>query len=111
MKKSIIPLLSFALMFALAALNSAFISQKTEGAQDMLYWYAVSYENNDDGQIESPSDIRFGGVARTPSYADMNDGCAGSGEHCLRGFAAPLSTNPAVYPITSTGAQQTLKTP
>ncbi|MBL7739088.1 MAG: hypothetical protein JNK14_07705 [Chitinophagaceae bacterium] len=86
--------------------SSFTVDNKNKNAPFEVYeWYEVTY----DGQYESTgaatSNLVFS--AQTKNYAESNDGCSGSGRHCLRGF---LSTNiPASFPSTDTPDETTPK--
>lgn len=100
------------IVFALTLIAFQGMSNSATTDDEEYFWYTVTYdEDNPTGAILSPSDIRFSGLAQTETYADLNDGCSGTTQHCLRGFTSQLTTNPAMYPISAVGQKQTLKTP
>lgn len=102
MNKMLIGLVAIILAAGLSAfaIHSNKVQHQSELAS--LYWYEVTYDEDfPEGVIMNSGDVRFGGVGQTESYADANDGCSGTTKHCLRGFAAPLSSFPSTDAPTS----------
>ncbi|HLP37021.1 hypothetical protein [Lacibacter sp.] len=78
---------------------SSFTQEEKKPADDIYYFYMV----DENGVIPAGASVQFGGQV-TLSYANANDGCTGSTNHCLRGFI----TQPSL-PTAQSGDVQTLK--
>ncbi|MFY7839208.1 MAG: hypothetical protein ACOVP7_02980 [Lacibacter sp.] len=78
---------------------SSFTTKDKQPADDIYYFYVV----DDNGVIPAGSSVQFGGQV-TLSYANANDGCTGSTNHCMRGFLSQPS-----LPTAQSGDVQTLK--
>lgn len=83
----------------LAAGLSSFTADPKHDSDDVYYFYIV----NSNGVIPEGASVQFGGTVSL-AYADLNDGCSGSGNDCMRGFL----TQPSL-PTSASGNVQTTK--